>query len=967
MTPPKLWTTLATVVTLAFAASAGAVELTGRVAAGVVVDHPRVAAARLARGPAVEPEDLLFVAWTALLDGTADLGAADAVRDAGARPWVRAVLTTPAPVADNLDGLEAELAGLASLAGAAGGEAVIQVLWAPSAGEPSAQDHGYVLKRAAVAVTGALTGATFAAGPLPRDPERLAALYAEEVAAYLDVVVLAPGDGLEAALAAVAELDPGKPAAVDALPWPATPSGAVASVAAAAAAGFEVVLLDAVAVAEPDLAPLAVAARQLEGSLVADPSAAPTGAGPAWAFVREDLSLRVVAEPAPGADRMRLVFPDPTLRGAELVDLATGEARPVTGVRRGGEFVVVVDPAPELALLRLERATVEELDAFGEEIDVGGGRQMPVEEILRRLQAFEDDQQRRLDHYSARRTMNLRFQGRQGSIEVTYAGDAFFRDDTFDWVWSEFYVGGVRWRSRKLPKVPLIQPEKVASQPIRIKLEKDYAYRLRGTETVDGRDCWVVDFKPVGAVDGRSLYQGTVWVDREVYARVRTRAVQIGLEGDVLSNEETYFWRPVDVAGEPVAWSDDAFVLPLRVSGQQVFSILNATVPVEVEIRLENVRINGDDFEARRSAALASDATMLTDTDQGLRYLNQTKSGERVVETEFDSSRLFLLGGVLWDESLDFPIPAVGVNYLDLDFKDSGAQLNVFFAGVFLTANIADPDFLGTRWNAGANVSGRVFQTTDELYRDGEVVPEEEVRRRSGSFNLFAGRPIGKFLSLELGYEAWYQGFDSSDETADDFVLPESTITHGFEASLDYNRAGYRISVGGELDHRATWAPWGLPGNDEYDPAQQDYRRWKLTAAKTWWLPEFRKINLALEYLDSSDTDRFSGFDFGLFGDSTVGGYQSGLVRAEQAWGGHLTVGVNYLELIRLTASADAMWASNETTGLDNELLAGVGIGGTLALPWQVLVNFDVGYAVAGPGKGNVALRVFFLKLFPGS
>ena len=91
-------------------------------------------------------------------------------------------------------------------------------------------------------------------------------------------------------------------------------------------------------------------------------------------------------------------------------------------------------------------------------------------------------------------------------------------------------------------------------------------------------------------------------------------------------------------------------------------------------------------LDANREAALASDATMVRDTDQGLRYLKKEKDGERVVETEFDSSRLFLVGGVFWDESVDFPIPLAGVNYLDFDFNKRGNQLNVFFAGAFFAA-----------------------------------------------------------------------------------------------------------------------------------------------------------------------------------------------------------------------------------------------------------------------------------------
>jgi len=192
-------------------------------------------------------------------------------------------------------------------------------------------------------------------------------------------------------------------------------------------------------------------------------------------------------------------------------------------------------------------------------------------------------------------------------------------------------------------------------------------------------------------------------------------------------------------------------------------------------------------------------------------------------------------------------------------------------------------------------------------------------------------------------------------------------LTTAFEASVDYNRSGYRVSLAGDLNSRLNWEYWGLPGNTDYSPDQKDYQRWQLTVAKTWWLPKFRKIGVVLEHLDSADTDRFSGYDFGLFGDSTVAGYQSGLVRAEKANGIHLTAGVNYLDLVRVTLQADAVWATNRAAGLDNELLGGVGIGGTVTLPWQLIMNFDAGYALVGPGRGNIALRVFFLKLFPGS
>lgn len=958
-------TVLALVGLLFMAGLVDAASLAGRVTTGVRVDDPSTVLSRLAAEPRLGDDEVFFVSWSADTAGAAARDVADAVRDAGAVPWVRMVFTTPAPLIENIGELELELAALAAMARTIDGEVLIQAEWQPETGDRSAADLAYLIKRAAVTVTGAAPGADFAMGPLPLEPALLEWLYVEEVAAYMDVLVLAPGEDTVAAIQALAVLDPGKPVAVDAAAWPDAAPSPVGEIAAWSAKGAAITLVDARGAENFDPEPLKIAARELSGGLVHDPTSDPTGAGEAWAFIREDLGLRVVANKASGERRMRLVFDDDYLRSPEMVDVTSGEVRSVTGVRKDGDFVVVINDAPAVALIRLERPSAAELEGFDESIEIGGGRQMPVEEILRRLQAFEDDQDRRLDHYQAKRTMNIRFQGQEGSVDVAYAGEVFFRENSFDWVWSEFLVAGVKWRSRRMPKVPLIQPEKVGSLPVEIRMEKDYEYRLRGTGEIDGRDCWVVDFKPVGVLEGVSRYQGTVWVDREIYARVRTRAVQIGLEGDVLSNEETYHFSPIDEVGQPAPWSSESFVLPLRISGQQVFSVLNATVPLEVENLLTDIRINGESWDADRQAALASDATMVRDTEDGLRYLNIDSNGERVVETEFDSGRLFLVGGVLWDESLDYPIPAVGVNYFDLDFMDSGAQLNVFFAGLYLAANIADPDFLGSRWNAGASVNGYFYKANDELYRDGVEVPEETIERRSGSANLFAGRPLGKFVSLEMGYRGRYTRYGRADDTAEDFVLPQNTFTHGLEASIDYNRSGFRLGIEGSAYQRAKWEFWGLPDNPEYSDEQREYQRWQMTLAKTWWFDRFHKIGLVLEYLDSDNTDRFSGYDFGLFSDSTVAGYPSGLVRAEQATGAHLSGGINVLELVRLSVGVDAVWATNPATGLDNELLAGIGAGGTLTLPWQLLMTFDVGYALAGPGEGGFAARIFFLRLFP--
>jgi hypothetical protein len=969
--------------------------------AGLRASEPEGAAALAAAlgGQAeLAPGTAVFVAWDVPLDGREETAgrtaaAAAAVRRAGATPWIALLFTAPAPLLENPSRLDAEVAAAAGIARRAGA-AFYQVVWRPEAGTAGAAgDYPYLLKRAAVAVTGAEEGARLATGPLDPEPAALDRLYAGEVGGYLEAVAVvpAPPERLTAFAAALAGHDPGRPLVVDAVPLPAEPLEALAVAAAGAVAGAPVTLFTVGAGADPRAAalPLAVLAREFTGDLAYDPHSTPSGAD-AWTFVRgSDLGLRVIARTPRAAggepvEELALTFPDPQLRRPHRVEPAGGEAIPLAGARRtaAGLVVRVADPGP-VAVLRLERAGVEELGEGGgleERVEVASERQVPVEEILRRLQAFEDAHARRIDNYSATNTTHLRFGVGAGaqSFEATFQGPYFFDPATgADWAWQTLFVNGVRWRGRNIPEIPLVQPEKAAAMPLEITFDKTYRYHLRGTEAVAGRDAWVVDFAPAAAADapaadgvaaggpgGRSLYRGTVWIDRALSARVRTRAVQLGLEGEVISNEETLEYRPVTAGGEEAPWETGSFVLPLRVVSQQLLSVVNATTLVERETLLTELTINGEDFAARRAAVTASDVTMVRDTEAGLRYLVHEEGVEgRVVKEGFDTDKWFIAGGVFWDDALDYPLPLGGIDYLDLDFRDRGAQLNVFFAGALLTANLAQPRLGGSRFDAGADLFAIAVPLADTVYRAGEEVAAEEVEVRPASLGLKVGRPLGSFVKLSGEYRLLRRDFGRTDETAADFLLPEDHLEHALSLRSRFVRSGYSLGLDVGYSRRSAWEDWGAAGAVVDAEASRDFLYWGASLGKNWYLPRFQKIGAELAYVDGRDLDRFSKYEFGFFGRTRVHGYQSNRVRAQRAVAVHGSYGFEIGELLRLDALADVAWATDEETGLAEEMLAGVGIAGSFVGPFQTLVNLDLGVPVAGPDDGFVAY-VVFLKLF---
>ncbi|HXU47131.1 MAG TPA: hypothetical protein VN783_16500, partial [Thermoanaerobaculia bacterium] len=271
--------------------------------AGARLADPAAAAdalAAIAKPAKLEPGSPLFVAWDVPLDGTADLELAGSIWAAGATPWLTLTFRTPAPLTGNLARLQGELEAAAKVAAAAPPKSFFQVVWrpesAPAAANPATPEtpaaaetpapfdpsqYGFLLKRAAVALTGASSEGKIATEPLPADPGPLRALYAEEIAAYLEAVALAPAppDQLAAAVETLGQLDPGRPIVVDALPAPAEPGGVLAEAARNAARGVALTLFAAPTAEAAPLGPLALLAREFAGDLSYDPTSSPASPG----------------------------------------------------------------------------------------------------------------------------------------------------------------------------------------------------------------------------------------------------------------------------------------------------------------------------------------------------------------------------------------------------------------------------------------------------------------------------------------------------------------------------------------------------------------------------------------------------------------------------------------------------------------------------------------------------------------
>ena len=943
----------------------------------IQVEDPATLLPQLAGEPPMSENAILFVAWDLPLDGTARADQPLTLEEAGAIPWLRLRFTTPAPLSAHLDRLESELEQVSALAALAGEKAHFQILWDPEPGnqsEATMRDYAFLVKRAAVAVTGAQVAAQVISQPLPPDPQVLRELYDEEIAAYLEGVALQPDsrEREQEAIDLLMELDPGASIISDSIPYPEPAWKSLPRAAEQSASGYGITLFNAQGSTTISISPLKLMANEFQGDLSFDPYSTPVGSAgvQGWSFVRgEDLDLRVIVETASVGQDISLTFSDRQLRSPERLDLETGEAFGMFGrIGSSGGYELQWQPQQSVSMLRLVRPGAEEIEGISgleENVTVVSDRVLPVEEILRRLQAVDDAQSRRIQTYQGINSTHLRFQFGTEGLEVTFQGELFFRQGYgYDWAWQKFNLNGLRWKGRDFPKVPLIQPERAANMPLAILFRPDYQYSLRGTAVVEGRDCWIVDFRPLALEEEESLYRGTVWVDRELFVRVKSRAIQLGLRGDVLSNEETVLYSPVDSQGAPADWQTGNNWLPLRMVSQQLWSVFNSSLVVEKETLLSEVSLNNPDFESRRQELLASDYTMVRETEEGIRYLvPDKKTGERKVQEKLSSNRIFLGGGVFYDPSLEYPLPLLGVDYFSLDFLDTGAQFNVFFGGALLSGSYANPRFLGSRFDLGVDFFAIAVRGTDTLYREDQEIPTEEVQVRPFNVAFNIGHPVGKFSKMTFTYRLQHADYAESDNTSEEFIVPVDHFTHTFRIGGTYSRFGYRFRLNGNYNMRSDWQAWGLPDSGEYDPDHDQFAKWKAVLAKTFYFKKFRRAGIDLQYVDGQNLDRFSKYELGFFSDVRVRGYESNRIRAERAFSSTISYGLEMGELFRLQGLADTAWVTDELNGLSQEFVAGVGIAGTVIGPWQTIVRLDLGKAVAGPDD-SFTIFATFLKLW---
>jgi hypothetical protein len=830
----------------------------------------------------------------------------------------------------------------------------------------------YALKRVAVTAQGLNVASRI--GIAPTGSQSLESLAAAGAVPYFDAVIV-PAAEVTATVVWLAEKDPSKK--IYATVSPESPNvmyDLAATLAGGATRAYLRGPIDATALTNLNRALAGDFAYDSTSRISVLDSRGNETSMPSITFVRGE-DLRTIIVPRGDAAQATIVaLPNDRYKDPSRVDLAGERTIGDTG-SKGGRLLVGVQPSSQPYLLYVNHSEKIDANVTKEAIDVATQRGITVEEIIRNHQAYDAWQESIQPRYVAKNTTKLRFDIGNGAdaLEATIQGE-YFSDPTgrADWVWQDFFLNGVKWKYGRIPELPLIQPEKVTALPLDLHLSNDYRYTLVRETDLLGYRVYEVRFEPpANAPASLPLYRGTVWIDSKTWARIRISTVQLNLTGEVLSNEERVDFQPFAIetnqpvtAAEALRLGGRSIVwLPLEVNAQQVISAAGRANAVLRSTSFSEFRVNPVDYETRLQQISASEARMVRETAAGLRYLEKRGDGERVVKEGFDSSQTFMLGGIHHDAGLDYPVvPLGGIDYFNFNLLNKGIQTNVFFAGAILAANITHPNVGNTRTNVGADFFGIAVPFENTMYRNGEERNDEGVKGLPLVLTGRVGRPVLTFGKIDLSLTAAHLTYQRGEDTASDFAIPSDTFVLGSTLSTQYARRGYSFSGFYDLSTRTTWEPWGNLA--EFDEDQKTFTKFGASLGKSFFLPNFQRIGIDINYLDGQRLDRFSKYELGFFGAQRVHGVRSGSVRAERAIIGHLSYGFVFSQQFRVEAFYDHAIIDDATAGLKQEPFQGLGIAGQTVGPYGTLLRLDIGKTIGRNAQDGFVANVVFLKLF---
>jgi hypothetical protein len=649
-------------------------------------------------------------------------------------------------------------------------------------------------------------------------------------------------------------------------------------------------------------------------------------------------------------------------------DPATGAPLPAGEATKTDKGVVQTCACTsEYAMISIHAQSEADQTLFNT-VEVKGGVDLKIEEIIARWQQNREAQKQKLENYVASSFMSLHFESTNlgPGFDVSMQLKQFFsRTGQMELAQKAFYVNGVKFGKNHEFPLPQIEPEKVLTQPLELKLNERYQYKLLGTEQINGALCYVVGVEP--KVQDEALYSGKVWIDGATFREVRQALSQRGAKSNVLVNTET---QNFDLVSDG---KGNQFNLVRSISAQQLLNAAGRDFVLQRTVQFSEYLINVPEFSGALAAERSSDDPMFRDTDEGLRSLKK-QGNERVLVDKNEKRVRALIAGAMYGGTFNFPIPFLGISIADFDFRHTGAQLSTFFAGPILVTDLSKQ--YRPKFRLALDLALNGLPGENRIYSNNTELTQGEVWTWEQTAGLRASWQASTHLSLTASTYFAYDNFLRTSEADEQYELPRNGLTVLPGVEVKYNRKGYVFDAQGSRGERVAWRAFGctslvppplvlpktgclslmtLPTSAQTAllerPPQNAYTLYNADLNKDYYLGKFTKGGWDMSYWGGDQLDRFSRYFPSFLSSPRLHGIPPGTDSFDAIAAANVHYGFNVADFMKI----DGMYSYARARNLDESFkfrkFDGLELNFNTPGPLGILMQGTVSYAL----DGNIA------------
>ena len=647
-------------------------------------------------------------------------------------------------------------------------------------------------------------------------------------------------------------------------------------------------------------------------------------------------------------------------------DPATGAELPASeAIKTDKGFAQTCVCTGEYALISIHAQSEADQTLYNT-VEVKSGVELSVEEIIARWQQNREGQKRKLENYTASTFMSFHFETTtlEPGFDFSMQLKQFFsRDGPMELAQKEFYINGVKFGKNHEFPLPEIEPEKVLTQPLELKLNERYDYKLLGTEQVNGTMCFVVGVEP--RVRDEALYSGKIWIDGTTFREVKQILSQRGIKSNVLVNVET---ENYELVGDD---KGNQFNLPRSISAQQLLNAAGRDFVLQRTVQFSDYVVNSATYNADLEAEHNSEDPMFRETDKGLRSLRK-KNGERVLIEQSAKSIKSRVGGLMYGGTFNFPIPFFGTSTVDFDFHHTGAQLSTFFAGPILVSDLSKQ--LRPKFRVAVDLALTGVPSQNRIYSNNVELLQGEVWTWEQTTGVRASWQASTHLSVTASNYFSYDNFLRTSQADERYNLPRNGLNVLPGLEIKYSRKGYVFDAQGIRGERIGWRPFGCsslnqlplgcvsPSPNQTNPSpnpppestllvqrpQNAFTLYDADLYKDYYIRKFTKGGWDVSYWGGDQLDRFSRYFPSFLTSPRLHGIPPGTDSFDAIAMANVHYGFNVLDLVKV----EGMYAYARARNLDESLrfrkFDGLELNFSTPGPLGTLMQGTVSYALDG-------------------